>query len=83
MRFVNNDSVTRQINSNPFPAHDDCPPINQVDVLAPGQTKLTGVLSLAGTCAFHEHLTEGAAAFVGVILVGDDAVPDDAPPIGY
>ena len=83
VRFVNNDSVTRQINSNPFPAHDDCPPINQVDVLAPGQTKLTGVLSLAGTCEFHEHLTEGAAAFVGVILVGDDAEPDDEPPDGY
>ena len=26
VRFTNDDSVNRQINSNPFPAHDDCPP---------------------------------------------------------
>ncbi len=83
VRFVNNDTVNRQINSNPFPAHGDCPPINEVGVLTPGQSKTTGVLSLAGTCGFHEHLTEGAAAFLGVILVGDSASADDAPPTGY
>ena len=83
VRFVNNDSVNRQINSNPFPAHDDCPPINEVGVLTPGQSKMTGVLSLAGTCGFHEHFTEGAAEFLGVILVGASASPDDAPPTGY
>ena len=83
MRFVNNDTVNRQINSNPFPAHDDCPPINEVDVLTPGQSKMTGVLSLAGTCGFHEHLTEGAAVFLGVILIGESASAGDAPPTGY
>ena len=83
VRFVNNDSVNRQINSNPFPAHDDCPPVNQAALLTPGQSKMTGVLSLAGTCGFHEHLTEGAAAFLGTILVGNDAQPNDAPPVGY
>ena len=83
VRFVNNDTVNRQINSNPFPAHDDCPPINAVGVLTPGQSKMTDVLSLAGTCGFHEHLTEGAAAFLGVILVGQSASPDDEPPSGY
>ena len=35
VRFVNSDTVNRQINSNPFPAHDDCPPINEVNVLTP------------------------------------------------
>ena len=83
VRFVNDDTVNRQINSNPFPAHNDCPPINAIDVLTPGQSKMTDVLSLAGTCGFHEHLTEGAAAFLGVILVGESASPDDAPPTGY
>ena len=84
VRFVNNDTVNRQINSNPFPAHDDCPPINEVGVLTPGQSKMTAVLSLAGTCGFHEHLTEGAAAFLGGILVGQGASPpDDEPPTGY
>ena len=83
VRFVNNDTVNRQINSNPFPAHDDCPPINAVGVLTPGQSKMTDVLSLAGTCGFHEHLTEGAASFLGVILVGESASSGDAPPTGY
>ena len=83
VRFVNNDTKNVQINSNPFPAHDDCPPINEVSVLTPGQSKMTGVLSLAGTCGFHEHLTEGAAAFLGVILVGESASSGDAPPTGY
>ena len=80
VRFVNNDTVNRQINSNPFPAHDDCPPINQVDVLTPGQSKMTAVFSLAGTCGFHEHVTEGATAFTGEILVGDTAQPGGGTP---
>ena len=58
VRFVNNDSVNRQINSNPFPAHDDCPPLNDVGLLTPGQSKMSGILSLQGACGFHEHLTE-------------------------
>ena len=55
VRFVNNDTINRQINTNPFPAHDDCPPTNEVDLLTPGQSKTTGVYSIAGTCGFHEH----------------------------
>ena len=83
VEFVNNDSVTRQVNSNPFPTHTDCPPINEVDVLNPGQSKMTGVLSLAGTCGFHDHVAEGAQGFVGVILIGENASSDDPPPDGY
>ncbi len=63
----------------PFPAHDGCPPVNQVGGLTPGQSKMTGVLSREGACAFHEHLTEGAAAFRGEILVGNAIAGDDAP----
>ena len=83
VRFTNDDSVNRQINSNPFPAHDDCPPINAIDLLTPGQSKETDVMSLAGTCGFHEHLTEGDAAFLGEILVGAAAVSGAPPPSGY
>ncbi len=80
VRFTNDDSVNRQINSNPFLEHDDCPPINAVDLLTPGQSKETDVMSLAGTCGFHEHLTEGDAAFLGEILVGSAAAPGAEPP---
>lgn len=82
VRFVNDDTVNRQINSNPFPAHDGCPPINEVSLLTPGQSKMTGVLSLEGSCSYHEHLTEGDAAFGGTILVGNATAGDD-PPVGY
>ena len=82
VRFVNNDAVNRQINSDPFPLHDDCPPINEVGLLTPGQSKMTGALTLEGACRFHEHLTEGAEEFFGTILVGN-ADADADPPIGY
>jgi plastocyanin len=82
VQFVNNDTVNRQINSDPFPAHDDCPPLN-VGLITPGQSAMTGAMTLPGACGFHEHLTEGAAEFLGVILVGEGATPNDAPPSGY
>ena len=82
VRFVNNDSVNRQINSNPFPAHDGCPPINEVGLLTPGQSKETDALTLEGTCGFHEHLSEGVAEFTGEILVGANAAPGGQQP-GY
>ena len=36
VQFVNDDTVNRQINSKPFPAHDGCPPLNEVDNMTPG-----------------------------------------------
>ena len=81
--FVNNDTVNRQINSNPFPAHDGCPPLNEVDLMTPGQSKMSGVFSFEGACGFHEHLTEGALEFLGTVLVGNSATAGDEPPDEY
>lgn len=81
VRFVNNDTVNRPINSNPFPTHTDCPPINQVDLLTPGQSKMTGPLSLQGARGFHEHLSESDPDFISVILI--DTTDAETPPIGY
>ena len=81
VRFTNNGSTNRQINSDPFPAHNGCPPINEVGLLTPGQSKETGILSLVGTCGFHDHLTEGNPTFSGQILVGTN--DPGAPPTGY
>ena len=83
VRFVNNDTVNRQINSDPYPGHGNCPPTNDVDVMTPGQSKMTGVFSFEGTCGFHEHLTEGAQEFLGTILVGNTASVSDDPPGEY
>ena len=81
--FVNNDTENRQVNSDPFPAHDGCPPLNEVDLMTPGQSKMSGVFSFEGTCGFHEHLTEGAQEFLGSVLVGNNATANDDPPDEY
>ena len=81
--FVNNDTENRQVNSDPFPAHDGCPPLNEVDLMTPGQSKMSGVFSFDGTCGFHEHLTEGAQEFLGSVLVGNNATANDDPPDEY
>lgn len=81
VRFVNNSSSNKQINSDPFPAHSACPPINLVSLLTPGESKETGALSFIGTCGFHDHLTEGNPQFSGQILVGTNDPGD--PPTGY
>jgi hypothetical protein len=82
VRFTNNSSSNRQINSDPFPAHNGCPPINDVSLLTPGQSKETGSLTLSGACGFHDHLTEGDSAFSGRILVATED-PGAPPPTGY
>ena len=67
--FVNNDTVSHQIDSNPHPVHTDCPEINQVGFLAAGQSKTTGALNTARSCGFHDHLNATLAAMQGTIMI--------------
>ena len=53
--FVNNDSRPHTMNSDPHPEHGDCPAVNSVGFLAPGQSKQTGNLNAARTCGYHDH----------------------------
>jgi plastocyanin len=53
--FVNNDSVRHNMTSDPHPEHDDCPEINTIGALAPGQSRETGNLNAVRTCGFHDH----------------------------
>lgn len=53
--FVNNDARRHDMTSDPHPEHDDCPEINAVGVLTPGQTRETLNLVAARTCGFHDH----------------------------
>ena len=53
--FVNNDSRRRDMTSDPHPEHNDCPEINDVGLLAIGQTRETGNLVAVRTCGFHDH----------------------------
>lgn len=67
--FINNDSRAHEMNSNPHPTHGDCPPLDDVGFLAPGQTKLTGNLTVARTCGFHDHTQPDVPSLQGQIIV--------------
>jgi len=68
--FVNNDTRTHQIMSDPNPLHDDCPSINDVSTLAPGQSRKTGSFMVAKACGYHDHMNPDAVGLQGVLLVG-------------
>src|SRR5436190_21989104 len=55
VKFVNNDTRSHNMTSDPHPDHTDCPDINQVGFLTPGQQRETGNLNTARTCGFHDH----------------------------
>jgi hypothetical protein len=67
--FVNNDTRAHEMDSNPHPEHTDCPEINQVDLINPGQTKFTGNLNTPRTCGFHDHLNAFTNNLMGSIVI--------------
>ena len=53
--FVNNDGRRHDMTSDDHPDHMECPAINQVGLLTPGQSRETGNLVTVRTCGFHDH----------------------------
>lgn len=53
--FVNNDSRSHNMTSDPHPEHNDCPEIDAVGLLQPNQSRETGNLVAIRTCGFHDH----------------------------
>jgi plastocyanin len=53
--FVNNDSRRHDMTSDDHPDHFECPVINQVGLLQPGQQRETGNFVIVRTCGFHDH----------------------------
>jgi plastocyanin len=67
--FVNNDVAAHEMYSDPHPEHTDCPELNQVGFLAPGQARQTGNLNTIRTCGFHDHFQPLNAFLQGSILI--------------
>jgi hypothetical protein len=67
--FINTDVRPHAMSSDPIQTHSDCPAINDVGFLNPGQSGTTGILSVARTCGFHDHTNELDATFRGRIVV--------------
>ena len=53
--FVNHDTRSHLMASDPHPEHTDCPEINNVGLLQPGQSRETGNLNTVRTCGYHDH----------------------------
>ena len=69
VRFVNNDTRPHTMVSDPVDLHTQCPPINLVGILQPGESRSTGTLNLTGTCGFHDHNNLNDVTLRGRIVV--------------
>jgi len=68
--FVNNDTRSREIASNPHPQHGSCPGVEAgLGIIAAGQTKVTHNFANAGTCGYHDHQDDTNTRFQGTIIV--------------
>ena len=67
--FINNDSRSHDMSSDPHPSHTECPQMNAANNLSPGQTKLTNAFPTARTCGFHDHNSPDVAALTGRIVI--------------
>jgi plastocyanin len=67
--FVNNDSRPHEMTSDPHPSHEDCPELNQVGFLNPGQQRESGNLVFTRTCGFHDHANPGTQSLQGRITI--------------
>ena len=67
--FLNSDARPHAMSSDPIQVHTDCPAINDVGFLNPGQSGTTGILTVARTCGFHDHTNELDPTFRGRIVV--------------
>ena len=67
--FVNNDSRSHNMTSDPHPSHTDCTDINQVGFLSTGESRETGNLVTVRTCGFHDHDSPSQANLQGQIVI--------------
>lgn len=67
--FVNSDSRSHNMASDPHPEHTDCPELGQVGFLTAGQSRESGNFVTARTCGFHDHDDPGNPKLTGNILI--------------
>jgi plastocyanin len=67
--FVNDNTRPHEMASDPHPEHTDCPAINEVGFILPGQARETGVLTTMRTCGFHDHNQPSNESLTGTITI--------------
>lgn len=67
--FVNNDTRSHDMASDPHPEHTTCTELNQVGFLNSGQSRTSGNLNTARTCTYHDHNLPANAGLKGTIVI--------------
>jgi hypothetical protein len=67
--FLNSHSRRHDVTSDPHPDHQDCPELNQVGLLATGQSRESGNLNTVRRCGFHDHEDPDNANLRGTIII--------------
>lgn len=67
--MVNNHSRPHDMSSDPHPSHEDCPELNQIGFLSPGQSRTSGNLNTARRCGFHDHNEPTNTGLIGSITI--------------
>ena len=67
--FTNADSRPHDFSGGPDPSRPECPEIDAAGFIAAGQSRDTGVFTVARTCQFHDHTFIGVPAFQGRIVI--------------
>lgn len=56
LTIVNQDAVSHDMGSDPHPGREDCPALNGIGLLEPGERRSSGSLVEARTCGMRDHL---------------------------
>ena len=75
--FVNDDTRSHEMMSDPHPTHTGCPEINRVGDLAPGASRQTATFAATRNCGFHDNRQDSVVALRGNIIIGDAGKPSD------
>lgn len=67
--FLNSDNRPHEILSDPHSDYSDCPAINQVGVIQPGNSRQTGNLNTVRNCGFHDRNQPSNSALQGSIRI--------------
>lgn len=67
--FTNADTRPHDFSGGPDPSQPECPEIDTAGFVVPGQSRQTGVFTVARECRYHDHAYLGVAAFTGRIVI--------------
>ena len=67
--ILNSDSRVHEMTSDPHPEHTDCPELNQIGFLNPGQSRQSGNLNTARKCGLHDHDAPDTASLKASVTI--------------